>query len=74
MASMMNESDILGIERDIHVVNVLRRQGDFVMSDTVKLFDDWLATILTDNVTVLIEAFGLYCAKKVLPGFRSIKR
>lgn len=66
---MMNEGDVLRIKRDVCVVYVLRRQGDFVMSDTVKFLDNWLATVLADNVTVLIEAFGLYFAKKILPGF-----
>lgn len=40
-----------------------------MMSDTIKLFNDWFAAIFTDYVAVLIEAFGLYFAKKILPGF-----
>lgn len=55
MTSMMNESYIVFIKRDVYVVDVPRSQCDFMMSDAIVFFDDRLATIFADDITVRVD-------------------
>ena len=55
MTSMMNESDILRIKRDVDVVYVLRSKMYFMMSDAIKFFDNRLAAVFADDVAVGVD-------------------
>lgn len=66
---MMNEGDVLRIKRDVCVVYVLRSKMYFMMSDAIVFFYNWLATIFADDITIGVDTFGFYFAKKILPGF-----